>query len=96
LAESQLGNVSERPELAQYHTAWTWPSQEMDWMKSMLLFFDGVAWLAPGARRDRLLEEDSVLAAPLYVAGLLRNFDLGLWLTPSRRSRPRFASPPAT
>lgn len=73
--------AAQRPELVQFSTAWSWPEADMDRMKSLLLYFDGVAWLLPGALRDELLDADPILAAPLYEAGLLRNYEPDQWLT---------------
>lgn len=70
-----------RPELVQYHTAWSWPPDSMDFMKSLLLFFDGVAWLLPAEQRDQMLNDDPVLAEPLFSTGLLHNFEPEAWMT---------------
>lgn len=48
-----------------------WTFSEGDWVKSLLLFFDGVALLVPDYMRDRPLLADPILAQPLDDQGLL-------------------------
>ena len=48
-----------------------WHPDEGDWVKSLLLFFDGVAILVPDYIRDRPLFTDPTLAQPLADHGLL-------------------------
>lgn len=48
-----------------------WGYSEGDWVKSLLLFFEGVALLVPDYMRDRPLFSDPVLAQPLDDQGLL-------------------------
>src|SRR5579884_649642 len=72
-----------KPELIQYLSSWTWPDQAMDWVKSLLLFFDGIAWLLPGEVCEELLDADPVLAGPLFDAGLLRNYEPESWMSPA-------------
>ena len=48
-----------------------WSPGEGDWIKSLLLFFDGVAVLVPEYMRDRPLFTDPTLAQPLADQGLL-------------------------
>ncbi len=48
-----------------------WGRGAGDWIKSLLLFFDGVALLVPDYMRDRPLVSDPVLAQPLADQGLL-------------------------
>ncbi len=58
---ADLGFLSER--------SWGWG--EGDVVKSLLLFFDGIALLAPEYIEDRVFEVDPVLAEPLADKGLL-------------------------
>jgi hypothetical protein len=44
---------------------------QSDWIKTLLLFFDGVAVLVPDYMHDRLLFTDPTLAQPLADQGLL-------------------------
>lgn len=57
-------------EVAYHHEPYWGPSQG-DWIKSLLLFFDGVALLVPDYMRDRPLFTDPSLAQPLADQGLL-------------------------
>ncbi len=54
-----------------YHYEPYWNSGRGDWIKSLLLFFDGVALLVPDYMRDRPLLTDPTLAQPLAEQGLL-------------------------
>ncbi len=54
-----------------YHHEPYWRPDEGDWIKSLLLFFDGVAVLVPDYMRDRPLFADPTLAQPLTDHGLL-------------------------
>lgn len=68
---------------AYYYTDWRWPDNMSDMMKSMLLFFDGIALAAPPDRAAELIDSDPVLAGPLAEQGLLRNFDPDMALDPA-------------
>lgn len=57
-------------EVAYYYEPYWGPGQG-DWIKSLLLFFDGVALLVPDYMRDRPLLTDHALAQPLADQGLL-------------------------
>lgn len=57
-------------EVAYYHEPY-WGSLQADWIKSLLLFFDGVALLVPDYMRDQPLLSDPSLAQPLADLGLL-------------------------
>jgi hypothetical protein len=57
-------------EVAYLHEPY-WLSDESDWVKSLLLFFDGIALLVPDYMREQPLESDPVLAQPLAELGLL-------------------------
>lgn len=63
-----------RPEFAHYYGDWDWRGGMNDWVKSLLLFFDGIALALPEDRAERLIESNPVLAQPLAELGLLRNF----------------------
>lgn len=63
-AESALLEVA-------YHHEPYWGPGQGDWIKSLLLFFDGVALLVPDYMRDRPLLTDPTLAQPLADQGLL-------------------------
>lgn len=62
------------PDIAYYYPEPYWREDEIDWIKTVLLFFDGVAVLLPyhsplhGPRASRI---DPVLGEPLLDAGLL-------------------------
>lgn len=72
MAESQAGDASERSELAYYYPEPYWLGHESSWIKSLLLFFDGVAILLPNYMSGRELVADPSLAEPLAARGLLR------------------------
>jgi len=57
-------------EVAYLHEPY-WYAGESDWVKSLLLFFEGIAILVPDYMWDRPLESDPSLAAPLSDLGLL-------------------------
>jgi len=57
-------------EVAYYHEPY-WGPGRGDWIKSLLLFFDGVALLVPDYMRDRPLLTDPTLAQTLADQGLL-------------------------
>jgi hypothetical protein len=60
------------PELAYYYPAPYWLEDEVDRLKNLLLFFDGVAILLPRYMRGRETAADPVLAGPLQEMGLLK------------------------
>lgn len=49
-----------------------WVGRQGDFVKSLLLFFDGIALLTPNYMRERPLQADPSLAEPLADQGLLR------------------------
>lgn len=59
-------------ELAYYYPEPYWLARESSWIKSLLLFFDGVAILLPSYMLGRELVADPSLAEPLMDRGLLR------------------------
>lgn len=60
------------PELAYYYPEPYWLAHESSWVKSLLLFFDGVAILLPNYMHGRELVADPSLAEPLRERALLR------------------------
>jgi hypothetical protein len=64
------------PEFAFYHP---WPPIHGrtlgEWVKTMLLFFEGVAILAPSAEAERLVTREEEILAPLADLGLFRVLD---------------------
>lgn len=62
------------PEYAYYYGASFWGPDQIDWVKSLLLFFDGIATAAPSEKAKQLIDSDPILAQPLVERGLLRNF----------------------
>ena len=54
-----------------YHHEPVWGLGQSDWIKTLLLFFDGVSVLVPDYTRDRPLFSDPTLAQPLADQGLL-------------------------
>jgi hypothetical protein len=73
------------PEFAHYYGDWIWDEELTGWIKSLLLFFDGIALAVPSARADQLIESNPVLAQPLAELGLLRNYwpnSIFNWLKP--------------
>lgn len=59
-------------EIAYYYPERYWLAREGSWIKSLLLFFDGVAILLPDCMSGRELIADPSLAEPLSDRGLLR------------------------
>lgn len=59
-------------ELAYYYPEPYWLARESSWIKSLLLFFDGVAILLPSYMAGRELVADPSLAGPLADRGLLK------------------------
>lgn len=71
-----------RQELAHYYSDWIWDDRSLLRMKSLLLFFDGVALMLPSEHFDRTVDQEPILAQPLLEQGMLHNFTPGNWLTP--------------
>jgi hypothetical protein len=63
-------------EFAHYYGYPVWNEEFADWVKSLLLFFDGIALTLPSTEMEQLIEFDPVLAQPLAEQGLLQNFPL--------------------
>jgi len=70
------------PEFAHYYGDWIWDVELTGWIKSLLLFFDGIALALDPEAADRLIESDRVLAQPLVELDLLRNYGPDRWLKP--------------
>jgi hypothetical protein len=62
----------QRVDLAYYYPQPYWPTGEVDALKNLLLFFDGIAILLPRYMSGRETAADPILAAPLQEKGLLR------------------------
>jgi hypothetical protein len=67
--EDSTSMTSALPEIAFYYPGPVWRSG--DWVKTLLLFFDGIALLVPRYLHDKPLRNDPVLAEPLRERGLL-------------------------
>lgn len=65
----QTNHTAERPELAFYYPGPVWYTG--DWVKSLILFFDGIALLVPEYMKDRPSRVDPAIAAGLTEHGLL-------------------------
>ncbi len=63
------------PDIALFHPRSWWKNEERALIKGLLLFFDGVALLAPGPLRERAFNEDVSLAQPLRDLGLFHILD---------------------
>jgi hypothetical protein len=61
--------------LGYYYTDWIWQDRSTDFMKSMLLFFDGLTLALPSDLAAEVIERDPLLAGLLAERGLLVNFD---------------------
>jgi hypothetical protein len=61
--------IDSSPEIAFYYPGPIWYSP--DWVKSLLLFFDGVALLVPAYMKERPEQIDPIMASPLREQGLL-------------------------
>ena len=68
-------DIAGAAEYAYYFSDWIWSGGSTDFMKSMLLFFDGLALALPPELATELIERDPILATPLAEKGLLVNFD---------------------
>src|SRR5580658_7510685 len=82
---SLTSEAPRRPEFAHYYGDWIWDEELTGWVKSLLLFFDGIALSVSPARADELIESNPVLAQPLAELDLLRNYwpnSFEEWLKP--------------
>jgi len=74
-------------ELAYYYPEPYWLAHESSWIKSLLLFFDGVAILLPDYMSGRELVADPTLAEPLADKGLLKVLQPEWFVDPELASR---------
>ncbi|MFJ2471658.1 hypothetical protein ACIOWI_01460 [Streptomyces sp. NPDC087659] len=79
-------------ELAHYYPDWIWQARSLDWMKSLLLYFDGLAIVLPTNLFEVAVEADPILAQPLLEKGMLHNFPPREWLTSERAAAVRQAA----
>jgi hypothetical protein len=56
-----------------YSAAWLWPEDQIDWVKTVLPFFDKISLILPADLLPSVLDRDPVLAQPLYDMGILEN-----------------------
>ena len=75
------------PEFAFYYGDWIWTEDLIDWAKSLLLFFDGIALALPRKTAEQFIDSDPILARPLSDRGLLQNFDRICGLNLRRRTK---------
>lgn len=66
-------NVAQPAFVGYYSGAWLWPDDQIGWVKTVLPFFDKVSLILPAELLPRVLDQDPVLAQPLYEMGLLVN-----------------------
>lgn len=71
-AETAALDGSGASELAYYYPDPYWLAEEGTWIKSLLLFFDGIAIMLPRYMRGREIISDPALAGPLSDQGLLK------------------------
>jgi hypothetical protein len=72
-SEADVSLSKERPpEVAFYYPGHLWYNP--DWIKSLLLFFDGIGLLVPEYKKGELESRDPSLAQPLREKGLLHCF----------------------
>lgn len=69
---TQPSDTTALPEFAYYYPEPFWAMNQGDWLKTLLLFFDGIAILLPRYMRGRHEAADPVLAGPLEDRGLLK------------------------
>ena len=68
------------PEWAFYYPNPVW--SQSNWLKNLILFFDGIVLLAPEFARDSAFEEDSETAPRLQEEGLLKMVELRSFVDP--------------
>jgi hypothetical protein len=73
--ETSDSGVPSVTDLGYYYSDWIWGERSINFMKSMLLFFDGLALALPSHLAAEVIDRDPVLAAPLAEKELLVNFD---------------------
>lgn len=67
-------DILTRPEFAYYYGDWFWGEELNDWVKSLLLFFDGIAVALPESQVQQRIDANPALAQPLVELGLLHNY----------------------
>jgi hypothetical protein len=78
------------PEFVHYYGDFIWDEELTGWIKSLLLFFDGIALALSPEMADQLIEANPVLAQPLAELGLLRNYEPDSWLRPNEYMLERY------
>lgn len=68
---------------AYYYSNRIWTEASIDFVKTSLLFFDGVALSVPGRKLEEIVDTDPCLARPLYDRGLLVNVDPAVQMNPT-------------
>jgi hypothetical protein len=58
-----------------YPSGWIWPTDDFDFMKCLIPFFDGLAIFMPEELAEQVIDSDPYLARPLFELGYLRNID---------------------
>jgi hypothetical protein len=74
-------------DLGYYFSGWIWEGASTNFMKSMLLFFDGLALALPSDLAELMIDRDPILATPLAERGLLTNFVPAATLDAERAER---------
>jgi hypothetical protein len=75
---SMIEQRSELPEIAFYYPGHLW--YRRDWIKNLLLFFDGVGLLVPQYKKAEPELLDPVIAGPLRERGMLHVFESETWV----------------
>jgi hypothetical protein len=75
IVSSESATTANINDYAYYVSDWIWPSQRVNLMKSMLLFFDKITLALPEDLADETINRDQELAVPLAEKGLLVNLD---------------------
>jgi hypothetical protein len=69
-------------QLAYFAPDWIWPTESIEFMKLMLLFFDGITLSVPQVEFEETVNREPVLALPLCERGLLHNLDPSDYVDP--------------
>jgi hypothetical protein len=72
---TDAGSSAAQHEVAYYYPEPFWRLDEIDGVKTLLLFFDEIATLLPRYMHGRDMAADPVLASPLFERGLLRRLE---------------------
>jgi hypothetical protein len=66
----------ETPPLVGYYAGgWIWPDDQIDWVKSLLPFFDKLSLILPPELVPQAVRDDDVIAQPLIDLGILETRD---------------------